>query len=62
HPAILCTSTPSITQTSAVIAGYEGYLQMPFDLGEAIGEIERVLALALSSDVTANGGCHCGRA
>lgn len=41
-PAILCSSVPSVNRVSAVVAGYEGYLAMPFDVEEALGELERV--------------------
>ncbi len=56
---ILCTCMPHLTRTSSVVAGFEGYLAMPFDLDEALAEVNRVLAsppLCPSStgDATAN--------
>ncbi len=41
---ILCTCMPNLTRTSSVVAGFEGYLAMPFDLEEALAEVNRVLA------------------
>ena len=42
--AILCTSSPHVTRTSSVIAGFEGYVAMPFDVDDVVAEMRRCLA------------------
>jgi hypothetical protein len=48
-----------VNRTSAVVAGYEGYLPMPFDLDDAQAEITRVLGHGQTLQRGSNGySCH----
>lgn len=59
-PVLLCSSSTTVNQTSAVVAGYEGYLAMPFELEEAFSEIARLIEAGMPRDCDA--GCPgCGR-
>ncbi|MHB1415674.1 MAG: hypothetical protein ACYC1C_10500 [Chloroflexota bacterium] len=56
-PAILCTAMPNVTRDVCRRAGFEGLVEMPFDVGEAAGQIERLI-------IRQAGGCRdvCGGA
>ncbi|MDA8220027.1 MAG: hypothetical protein M0Z94_20690, partial [Dehalococcoidales bacterium] len=42
-PAILCTAMPNTSRDVCRRAGFEGLVEMPFDVGEAAGQIERLI-------------------
>jgi DNA-binding NtrC family response regulator len=42
-PAILCSAVTWLTRTRAAVAGFDGFLEMPFDLADVAAEVNRVL-------------------
>lgn len=42
-PVILCSAAASISRIRSVVAGFEGFIEMPFDVEVALAEVRRVL-------------------
>lgn len=58
-PAVLCSAASLLTKTRAIIAGFDGFVEMPFDIADALNEVGRVLGNKTPCRYSEQSACGC---